>query len=334
MNQYQIIGISHQTANTTLLSQLSLNGSKRATFLKKINQKVAFDGFVLSTCNRTEIFYKNLKTIEVLTAWAETVGQEKMPVGKLYQYTGSETVNHLFRVACGLDSKIIGDNEIIGQLKEAVKFQKENFGLSGMWQRIINVTIECSRRVRKETNFNSGSISTPYRITKIIEKNQSENEPILLVGAGEMIQLSLKYLKRILPNRKLIITNRSIEKARKLAEEFGADYTHFGQLETEMKKFSTIISAIQVERPFFTEAFLNTKPQLIFDLGIPCNFSAKAVAEHQYFDINSIAEFNQSTLNKRTDQVEKVEQIVMEQLEKFEDWYRRGMFYRKLKKVA
>ena len=133
-----------------------------------------------------------------------------------------------------------------------------------------------------------------------------------------------------------MIANRSIEKARKLAEEFEADYIHFGQLETEMKNYSTIISAIQVEKPFFTDAFLNTKSQMIFDLGIPRNFSVEVSEKknHQYFDINSIAEFNESALKKRTKEISKTEQIIAEQLEKFEDWYRRGIFYRKLKKAA
>ena len=296
--------------------------------MKNINAKTAFDGFLLSTCNRTEIYFKGENEQVVLDAWSETVGLPMLPDEKLYAFNGVETIRHLFQVTCGLDSKVIGDNEILGQLKEAFLFQKENYGLSGIWERIISTAIECSRRVRKETNFNKGSISTPYQIAKIIQKETSGDEPILLIGAGEMIKLSLKYLKMVLPNRKVVLTNRSIEKARLLAEEFGADYFHFGELESEMQKFSAIISAIQVDKPFFDQGFLKkNRLHLLFDLGIPCNFTPDVAASHRYFDLDSIAEFNVSTLKQRTEDVRKVALIIDGQVAQFEDWNRRRVFY-------
>ncbi|MEZ4962202.1 MAG: glutamyl-tRNA reductase [Saprospiraceae bacterium] len=332
MHHYQIIGINHRTANAALLSALSLNGQRREVFLKKINAAMEFDGFVLSTCNRTEVYFKNASHREILAAWSATVCWENLPTDKLYHFTGYATVEHLYRVTCGLDSKIIGDNEILGQLKEAFLFQKENYGLGGVWERIVGTAIECSRRVRKETDFNKGSISTPYRIAKIIQQKTRAEEPVLLIGAGEMIKLCLKYLRKILPARKLVITNRSIEKARLLAVEFGADYFHFGQLETEMQNFPIIVSAIQVEQPLFHAVFLKKdNPHLLFDLGIPCNFSEEVASAHHYFDIQTIAEFNAATLEQRTNDIRKVEAIVAEQVAQFEDWNRRRLFYRNQK---
>lgn len=328
MHQYQIIGINHRTANTALLSAVSLNGQRRTVFLETLHACTSFDGFLLSTCNRTEIYFRGENAQTILEVWAETVGLPFFPSEKQYAHSGLEAIRHLFQVACGLDSKVIGDNEILGQLKEAFLFQKENYSLSGIWERIISTAIECSRRVRKETNFNSGSISTPYQIAKIIQKETCEDEPILLIGAGEMITLSLKYLKKLLPNRKLVLANRSIEKARLLAEEFGADYFHFGQLESEMQKFSTIISAIQVEKPFFDASFLKKNgPCLLFDLGIPCNFTPEVAASHRYFDLDIIAEFNVSTLKQRTEDVRKVTSIIDGQVAQFEDWNRRRIFF-------
>ncbi|MBI1226216.1 MAG: hypothetical protein GC192_13365 [Bacteroidetes bacterium] len=328
MYEYQIIGINHRTANTALLSAVSLNGVRRSLFLKSITAKTAFDGFLLSTCNRTEIYFKNQNKQTILETWAETVGLANLPTEKIYKFNGLETVRHLFQVTCGLDSKVIGDNEILGQLKEAFLFQKKNYSLSGIWERIISTAIECGRQVRKETNFNNGSISTPYQIAKIIQKETRDDESILLIGAGEMITLSLKYLQKVLPNRKIVLTNRSIEKAGLLAEEFGADYFHFGQLESEMQKFSTIISAIQVEKPFFDESFLKKRGQcLLFDLGIPCNFTSDVAASHRYFDLDTIAEFSASTLKQRTEDVRKVRDIVDGQVAQFEDWNRRRIFY-------
>jgi glutamyl-tRNA reductase len=328
MHQYQIIGINHRTANTPLLSAVSLNGLRRALFLKNITAKTAFDGFLLSTCNRTEVYFRGENAQAILDAWSETVGLPVIPSEKLYGWTGIETIRHLFRVSCGLDSKVIGDNEILGQLKEAFLFQKENYALSGIWERIISTAIECSRRVRKETNFNKGSISTPYQIARIIQKETSGDEPILLIGAGEMIKLSLKYLKMVLPNRKIILTNRSIEKARLLAEEFGADYFHFGELESEIRNFSTIISAIQVDKPFFDPSILKKNGAcLLFDLGIPCNFTADVATSHRYHNLDTIAEFSVSTLKQRTEEARKVAQIIDAQVAQFEDWNRRRIFY-------
>ncbi len=328
MRNYQIIGINHRTANTALLGLLSLNGQRRDVFLQKIKEKTAFDGFVLSTCNRTELYFKNAEPQQILAAWAETLGLQKLPIEKLYSHDGTAAVEHLFRMACGLDSKILGDNEILGQLKEAFLFQKENYKMGGVWERIVNIAIECSRRVRKETDFNTGSISTAYRIVKIIQQETSADEPILLIGAGEMIKLCLKYFKKILPSRKLVIANRSIDKARQLAEEYGADYFHFGQLETEMQRFPIVISAIQVERPFFHADYLKKDgPQLLFDLGIPCNFTSEAAGMHRYFDINTIAEFHAAALEQRVKDVRKVEAIITEKVAQFEDWKRRRLFY-------
>ena len=335
MHHYHIIGINHRTANTALLSAVSLNGQRRAAFLGALNARTSFDGFLLSTCNRTEVYFKNGDEQAILEAWAETVGLPFIPSEKLYAHSGVATIRHLFQVACGLDSKVIGDNEILGQLKEAFVFQKENHRLSGIWERIISSAIECSRRVRKETDFNKGSISTPYHVAKIIERETASDDPVLLIGAGDMVKLSLKYLKMVLPQRPIVLTNRSIEKARLLAEEFGADYFHYGELEAKMPHFTAIISAIQVERPVFDPAYLSKKqPSLLFDLGIPCNFTPEVADSHRYFDLDTIAEFSATTLKQRTEDASKVAGIVEEQVAQFEDWERRRVFYKKLVEIG
>jgi glutamyl-tRNA reductase len=329
MHDYQVIGINHRTANAALLSLLSLNGQRRAVFLQKIKEKTAFDGFVLSTCNRTELYFKNADPKVVLSCWAETLGLHKLPADKRYHHFGSAAVAHLFRVACGLDSKILGDNEIIGQLKEAFLFHKENYQMGGVWERIVNMAIECSRQVRKGTDFNTGSISTPYRIAKIIQQEGNAGAPVLLVGAGEMIQLCLKYFKKILPLQKLVIANRSIDNARQLADGYGADYFHFGQLESEMRKFPIVIAALQLERPFFHAGYLKKDgPQLLFDLGIPCNFTAGAAEQHRYFDIQTIADFNAAALERRSKDARKAAAIVAEKVKKWEAWQHRHQFYK------
>jgi glutamyl-tRNA reductase len=158
---------------------------------------------------------------------------------------------------------------------------------------------------------------------------------VLLIGAGDMVKLSLKYLKMVLPQRPIVLTNRSIEKARLLAEEFGTDYFHYGELEAKMPHFTAIISAIQVEQPVFDTAYLSKKqPALLFDLGIPCNFTSEVASSHRYYDLDTIAEFSASTLKQRTEDARKVASIVDEQVSQFEDWERRRVHYRKLVEIG
>jgi glutamyl-tRNA reductase len=332
MQNYQVIGINHRTANAALLGQVSLNGQRREVFLKNIAGRTAFDGFVLSTCNRTEVYFCHAGGHDVLSAWQETLGSGELPAGKFYTREGAAMVEHVFRVACGLDSKIPGDNEIIGQLKEAFLFQKKNFTLGGFWERIVGKAVECSRKVRRETDFNKGSISTPYRIAKIIREETGGGEAILLVGAGEMIKLLLKYLRKVSPGRKLAIANRTPEKAEALAQEFGAACIPFGELTSQMQHFGTIISAIQVDKPVFDRSFFRKNdPKLLFDLGIPCNFAADVAAFHRYLDVNTIAEFNAAALEQRAIDLRKVEALVAGEVVKFHDWNQRQIFYRNQK---
>ncbi|MCB0603105.1 MAG: hypothetical protein KDC28_17830 [Saprospiraceae bacterium] len=315
IQDYQMIGLNHHRSDFRVRGAVSLHGEQRKTFYRQA-QKSGFTGFVLSTCNRTEIYFSATTYDEVLRIWKKCCPEAKFSRNCLIHLSGPDMLNHLYEVACGLDARVPGDNEILGQLKEAVSEAREAKLLPGIWQKITNSAISCSRKIRNSTHFNSGTTSIPYTISKRIRICAGKSPKILVLGTGAMATLCIKYINNHLPDRELAIASRCPEKARRMASECGGDAVLLPADNADFARYDAVISALQLDRPQYE---IPHGKSLIFDLGIPANFKTE-VHSDRYQHLDWLAAGVKITLGCRSGEVLKVRRIIQEYLQAWDEW--------------
>lgn len=315
IEDYRMIGFNHHQSDFQMRGAVSLHGKRGSGFLNHA-RPLGFTGFVLSTCNRTEIYFRGITELEVLQSWRTQCPQAIFSKDYLIQLSGMDMLNHLYAVACGLDAKVPGDNEILGQLKIAINEAREAKLLPGIWQKITNSAIACSRKVRDATNFNRGATSIPYTISKQIRSRFGLSPNILILGTGEMASLCIKYINKHLPERRLAIASRCPEKARRAATEGGGYAVLLPEPNAGFSGYDVVIAALQLDHHQFEIPQQHT---LVFDLGIPANFHP-GTSSGRYFHLDRLATGVKITLGCRSREVEKVNRIIREQLDGWSAW--------------
>lgn len=312
---YQMIGFNHQQADYHIRGAVSLHGERKNAFYR-LACGIGLSGFILSTCNRTEIYFNGTSSTRVSELWQSICPEVNFPNGIMVHHHGREMLTHLYEVACGLDAKVPGDNEILGQLKEAAQEARRAGTLDGIWQRITNSAIACSRKIRNSTNFNLGTTSIPYTISQKIREISGNTPRILVMGTGAMALLCIKYLNKHLPGRHLTVASRCPEKARRIAAETGGRSSLLPDPGTSLTRYDAVISALQLDQPVF---HLPEGHTLIFDLGIPANFIASPHTRG-YKHLDVLAAGVKITLGCRKTEVHKVELIIADFIQAWADW--------------
>ncbi|WP_093534560.1 glutamyl-tRNA reductase [Stenotrophomonas rhizophila] len=270
-----VLGLNHQTAPVELRERASFGGDALPQALASLRDtpQVA-EAVLLSTCNRTEL-YAVAESGEALAQWLEShAGQLH---GYLYQHADADAVRHLFRVATGLDSMVLGEPQILGQVKDAWATARDHGLLGQRLDRLFQQTFSVAKRARTDTRVGANPISVASTAVRLAQNSfaRLEDSTVLLVGAGETIELAARHLSegRV---RRLLIANRTLAHAQELATRHGGVALPLTELERHLGEADVVYSATAAREPVITKAQIAAalrsrkhKPMLLFDLAVP-----------------------------------------------------------------
>lgn len=328
LKSFCIIGINYRKSDMSVRGKFSLSQDETVLLLKQSLAKKIPGCLALSTCNRTEIYgicEDPRELIEMLCINTHSTLKEFDEHGYVYQ--GLNAIEHLFKVASGLDSQIIGDYEILSQLKQASKIAKQNGCINSFMERAINYALQVSKEIKTKTKLSSGTVSVSYAAIEIIKErieNFSEKN-ILLVGTGKFGNHVAKNLNDYLPDTHISFTNRTDEKAFSLSEEYQAGFVPYKNLQHACNNADVIIvSSGGDSYTIFPSFFTINKPRLILDLSVPQNVDpdVKKIKGITVLNVDEVSLILDKTIAKRHAEIPKALQIIDETLGSLEEWHR------------
>jgi glutamyl-tRNA reductase len=320
-----VIGTNFTKASTQVRSSFAITQSRIADVYAKAESLGMRDFFVLSTCNRTEFYgCAPLSVMQELVADQLSLTSNQLEEF-FYTHKGHEAVRHLFRVVTGLNSQIIGDYEIVGQVKKAVQLSRQ-FGLvQTLTDRIASYAFQASKEVKTKTNLSSGKYSVSSAAAELITTYQVNHriENILIVGTGEMGQTMARNLTEYFPQSKLSLTNRTYENAQLLAEELQAEVIPFEIFKSHLNKFDVVITTAESNQFIIGKNDIPANyTSLLLDLSIPqiIDPAIKACQSLTLYSIDEISFFHNERMKQRHLEISKAEHILENFIAKLIEW--------------
>ena len=321
-----VLGVSHKKANAEIRGKFSLNHEQIKNLLADA-KNYEVDGLVMtSTCNRTEVygFADDLRTMVDLLLNHTDADQELFDT-YAYHYRNDEAVSHMFNVAGGLDSQILGDFEIISQMKKSFNLAKEMGTSNFFLERLFNSVIQASKRIKNETKLSSGvtsvSFASVHYILEQVDLKASKN--ILLFGTGKIGRNTCENLVKHTHNKHITLINRTKEKAEHMAGKFDLTVKDISELETEIEKADILIVATGAQKPTISPKYIRKdKPLLILDLSIPKNVH-ESVEELPHVDLlhlDKLSKMTDETLENRKTEIPLAKAIIAEIKTEFYEW--------------
>ena len=328
LQNFTIVGINYRKSDISIRGKFSISQEQSVKLINEAILGKVQGCLALSTCNRTEVYgicSEPKQLTDLLCSF--TNGDKKEFEKQGYVYRGRAAMEHLLKVASGLDSQIIGDYEILSQLKHASKVSKENGGLSSFMERVINFALQASKEIKTKTKLSSGTISVSYAAIQIIKEKieNLKNKKILLVGTGKFGNQIAKNLKDYLPGAAISFCNRTDEKAYLLAEKFDAGFVAYKNLSSACNDADVImVSSSSEEHIVLPSFFTSEKARLILDLSSPQNVdpAVKLNSQITLMDVDEVSEILNETISAREAEVPKALKIIDNTLNDLEDWHR------------
>lgn len=326
------VGLSYKKADAEVRGKFSLDAKAKTNLLQQAKNEGIESLIITSTCNRTEIYgfaEHPFQLIKLICENSSGTVEEFQKVG--FVYKNSEAINHMFRVGTGLDSQILGDFEIISQLKNSFA-ESRTFGLiNAFLDRLINAVIQCSKRIKNETEISSGATSVSFASVQYIIKNVENisSKNILLFGTGKIGRNTCENLVKHTKNEHITLINRTKDKAEKLAGKLNLIVKDYSELPIELQKADIVVVATGAQNPTIDKAILNLKkPLLILDLSIPKNVSedVKELEGITLIHMDHLAQMTDETLEKRKSHIPAAELIIEEIKDEFITWTKARKF--------
>lgn len=321
-----VVGVSYKTANIDLRGKFSLNDTQHhALFLEAQKQKIK-DLIVVNTCNRTELYAwapDSEILVNLLCNHCDGGREFFEQIG--YTLKGEEGINHVFRVGTGLESQILGDFEIIGQIKQSF-FRSKKMGLAeGYLEHFINAVINASKRIKTETKISSGATSVAFASVQYILKNTQNisKKNILLFGTGKIGANTCKNLVKHTQNDQITLINRTQSRADKIASKFPVVVKPFSELTSCIHKADILIVATGAQNSTISKELIhNNKPLLILDLSIPRNVDTEIneIENVKVIHLDELSQITDATFEIRKKHIPKAEVILNETKNEFLNW--------------
>lgn len=333
-----VVGLNHKTAPIEIRESLAFKEDELEEAFQKVHSLPSLkENMILSTCNRVEI-YAVARELEVaLHILKEFLSQyHGIPLKdfekSLYAPTGEEAVRHLFRVASSLDSMVIGEPQILGQLKEAYHLAQQAKTSGLILHRLLHRAFHVAKRVRTETRVGNSAVSISFVAVELAKKifGTLEKKSVLLIGAGEMSELAAKHLVSG-GVEKILIANRTYERALSLAQEFKGEAIPFEEISQGLKGADIVISATDsphylIRHEQVSKVMKDRKQRPIFfiDIADPRNVEPKVdeIGNVYLYNIDDLKKVADDNIQDRKKEAEKAEAIVQEEVVKFVNWYR------------
>ena len=329
---FKALALTYKTAPVAVREQVSLNEEASKKLLHFIRDyTTATDVLVVSTCNRTEIYYLADKDFSntIFKGLGLIKNIETSLEEHFAHYTDFRAVQHLFDVAMGLDAQVIGDLQISGQVKKAYQWSADENMAGPFLHRLMHTIFFANKRVVQETSFRDGAASISYAAKELADDlTIGIREPtVLVLGVGEVgHDICLNLVNSKLSNAKVL--NRTVEKAQKLAQRCGFEFGGIDQLATEIAAADVIISSVSGSEPLITAEMVKglkiNSHKFFIDLSMPRSVegAVEDIAGTVVYNLDDIREKTNEALEKRKASIPQVRAIISEAMHEFEDWSR------------
>lgn len=335
---FKSISLSHKTAPLSVRELIALNEDEAKRLMLRLRDFFGLSELlVVSTCNRTEVYYAAGQNLNreiaqlLLIEKGLTDTEAYLPYFQLFD-DHAPAVQHLFEVCVGLHSQVIGDMQIPNQVKTAYQWSADLDMAGPFLHRLMHTIFFTNKRVAQETSFRDGAASVSYAAVDLIEElvGHQAQPRILVVGLGEIgADVCLNLADRNLKN--ITLCNRTRAKSESLANQYGFQLADFDQLTTELERADVIISSVQRDEPLFTPALLQTVSVLTYkyfiDLSVPRSVDAslEQIPGVLVYNIDHIRNRADEALNRRVASIPKVEVIITQAITEFGDWSKEMM---------
>lgn len=327
ISRFFLAGINFRKTDAELRGKFAVGPEQ---YEKILGNAVSFqveELFILSTCNRTEIYgFADEPSDLIKLLCTETSGDAETFNDIAYVKQGYEAIQYLFEVTAGLDSQILGDYEIVGQFKKAIRFAKDHGYVGWFLERLANCVLQCSKSIKNNTQLSGGTISVSFSAVQYIRQQVKDfaSKKILLIGTGKIGRNTCKNLVDYLNTRNVTVINRTNDKAVELAVELGLEVAPLEEMEEQVRQADIILVATNSEKPIIERSHLeNTNEKTIIDLSIPCNVEAsvKILPQITLLNVDELSRMKDETLKKREAEIPKAKMIITEILAEFSEWY-------------
>ncbi|QDO93079.1 glutamyl-tRNA reductase [Formosa sediminum] len=323
---FYAIGLSYKKADAEIRGHFSLDDAAKLNLLKQAKASGIESLIVTSTCNRTEIYgfaEHPFQLIKLLCDNTKGTVDEFQKVA--YVYKTKEAISHMFRVGSGLDSQILGDFEIISQLKTSAKLSKKLGLLDTFLERLITMVTQASKRIKNETEISSGATSVSFASVHYILNNVPDisNKNILLFGTGKIGRNTCENLVKHTKNEQITLINRTKDKAERIAVKFNLLVKDYANLQEEINNADVLVVATGAQNPTVDKHLIQTKkPLLILDLSIPKNVHENVTDLEgvTLIHLDYLSQITDATLEKRKAYIPVAETIIEDVKKEFNDW--------------
>lgn len=334
MKQYNIsrgtsfyaIGLNYKKADAVIRGHFSLNEEAKLLLLEQAKNESLESLIITSTCNRTEIYGFAEHPYQLIKLLCDnTVGTVEEFQKVAYIYKNNEAVSHMFNVGSGLDSQILGDFEIISQLKSSARLSKKKDLLNAFLERLVNAVIQASKRIKNETELSTGATSVSFASVQYILKNVPEvsDKNILLFGTGKIGRNTCENLVKHTQNKHITLINRTKNKAEEIAGKFDLTVKDYANLQEEINQADILVVATGAQNPTVDKhLIINHKPLLILDLSIPKNVDENVTEKESVslVHLDHLSKITDETLERRKSFIPLAQNIISEVETEFNEW--------------
>jgi glutamyl-tRNA reductase len=330
------VGLNHKTAPVEIREQVAIAPGVLVECLQQITALPdILEGLILSTCNRVELYAIGHDAPAAIGRLKNFLSEfQQVPAATLephlYEYRGETAIRHLFRVAASLDSMIIGEPQILGQLKEAFACARDCRSAGLVLTRLLHRAFSVAKRVRTETAIASQAVSISYAAVELARKifGCLQNRSVLIIGAGEMSELATRYLvgHHVAP---VIVANRTFDRAVQLAGQFGGKAISFEEIADHLPGADIVLSSTGAGEHLLTRGQVEqiirrrkNRPMFLIDIAVPRNIdpAVNEIDNAYLYDIDDLQSVIAANLKERRKAAEKAEGIIDQEVERFQRW--------------
>ena len=324
------LGINHNTASIAVRENLAFAPDELARALKEVTSTaLASEVAIMSTCNRTELYCETASDAKALLNWMATYkGMSKDELARaLYVHEGEDAARHMMKVASGLDSLVLGEPQILGQMKSCYALADEQNALGSNLYSIFQQVFAVAKRVRSETAIGENPVSVAYAAVSLAKQIFSDltKDTVLLVGAGETIELVARHMHQQ-GVKKIIVANRTLENAQRLASEFAGDGIMLGDIPDHLHKADILISSTASQLPLIGKGMVEKalkqrkrKPIFMVDIAVPRDIEVQVGSLNDVFlySVDDLKEVIDENRRSREKAAQIAEEIINEGVSKY-----------------
>jgi glutamyl-tRNA reductase len=332
-----VVGLNYRTAPVEVRERFALSEEEMHLALQGLKQTTGIlEGVIVATCNRTEI-YAVVDRLHLCGHYIRAFLEQWFKIPRkefnshLYVYENDRAVEHLFRVTSGLDSMIIGETQILGQVRDAFLLAQEERATGTLFNRLFKQAITVAKRAHSETSIGESAVSVSYAAVELGKRifGRFDDKTVMIVGAGKMSELTAQHLHAN-GAKEVLVVNRTLEKAEELAEKFQGSALAFDEALSRLKDADIVISSTGAEKFVITRKHIETamaarkkKPLFLIDIAVPRDIEPASgdIPNVFLYDIDDLEGIVETNLAKRRKEAAIIEGMIADEQEAYRQWY-------------